>query len=1218
MPISSAEIAQLNGGFMSQSMGQMQYASMIGQGGQSDAMMGGAMNRMSSIGGPLMSGAMGMLGLDPMSLGLRAGMSALGSGAGLGGAALAGAGVALPVMAAGAAVHHAGSQMYTGAQQQQVMNNVLRQSFGFRNSGGGQGFDRGQMSSIGAMMREMTHDVGPGGELTSMSELTQLAGKMGQMGFAQGVRDVKDFSSKFKEMVKTLKTMAQDLGTTLEGAMEFAQASKSSGVFGMGRMQSFTAAARGATVAGGLAMSEVTGAASIGSQIARSVGGLGRQGAMAGIRTIGQIGVAQQMGVLSEEDVYNATGLTGAEGRQAFAASQMQRSASWLQSGRGRRLLASLAEKDGTLNEGNVQQLLTGGMSISETMRLDQQQLGKVGRANFIRNEGRLRGAALERLGGFLPALQLQEWAQSKGIDINNMDDRSMLFAQRQLGMGRDEMDAAMKMVNNMPQIIETQRRAEADDGYFQKLAQSRKQRGIEGVKNRFEQAKETINGKLQKMGQDIFNEGAEQIDQFIAKLTGAYMETYSKDVDDQYRALRGGSAGAGQKAFGLGRGGLTNAARQFATGPGLGAGPGAPGLLSQMKMGSDMSVSDALGGKGVGKRGTLENILFGGAAYQADVLTSIFSGQSDMSKLKAGGFHFGGVTTDAQAQAKLNQIQAMQRAAATGYNDGQVKMGASNGDWIRKAYARDEVTGRAEDRMDSFEKALMQHGSPQAKAAWANAKTPEQRAALMANLERGAGVKGEGSIANMLALPEGMRGLETGKFTSASEENKAYAAAMGGVKKSTGEKALAGAIEGTIQGVLGVGAIFTGGLSLAYGASARQGISDYSKGLAARITGSGEKEQAMGAFLKGAEGRNLISGLLTGDDESRRTARDQLAADLASGKKDDPTREMKQRMLDSSDYYNEVVKNGGKPLSDAQKKEWEKRNPGRSAADAEAGLGGMVKVLDATQKRDLARAARRARSDAEKEADKLSALGVYDAASGTLTSAKAAELSKMGKGALEYANAAIRQTNLERGLGGTEGSVAGDQAIFGDIQSIGAAQSDRLAHMSVKEKRALAQALGGEAGNEAGRSAAMEARLQGLSRRKGTAGAAAQILGVEGLTKEQLSKMDLTGAGAAQLLAGAGITDKDVVKQLQGGAKAGQGGLAEALRHIVESPEFREAQKKKQLENQESADPLQSAIKKNGEKANQLLEALVKSNAQAVTELAKLKEGDPEGKGKK
>jgi hypothetical protein len=505
MPMDSFQIAQLNSGFTGMYAGMRQYASQLGPGygaQQSPMMAEGAMgmvaNRAQAVGAPLFQGAMGMLGLDPVSLGLRGAMGAFGSGAGVLGAGAAGLGVAAASAIPMAAMGYAGSQVYAGMGQQQALNQTLRQNFSFQRPGG-QGFDSAQMAQIGGTMREMTHQFGPGGEVMGFRELTTLAGKMGQMGMAQGVRDVQEFGRKFKEMVSTLKTMAHDLGTTLEGALEFANAAKGSGVFGMRGAARFGADVRATAAAGGLALSEVTGAANIGAQISRSVGGLGRQGAGAGMRTIGQIGTAQQLGIISDEDIYNATGLSGAEGRQAYATSQMERTASFLRGGRGRRLLASVAGRDGSLNEDAVMQLMSGGMTIGETMRRDQQNLSRVGRANFIRNEGRLRGAAMERFGGFLPALQLQEWAQGKGIDINEMDDRSMLFAQRQLGMGRDEMDVAVRMVNNMPRIMQEMRQRGADDRYSRQVSEQQGLRGIEGVKRRFEQAREKIQGGSKK-----------------------------------------------------------------------------------------------------------------------------------------------------------------------------------------------------------------------------------------------------------------------------------------------------------------------------------------------------------------------------------------------------------------------------------------------------------------------------------------------------------------------------------------------------------------------------------------------------------------------------------------------------------------------------------------------------------------------------------------------
>lgn len=547
----------MNGGFQGMAMNQMAYANMIGQppgyyggshGGPNtmgDRLMGGAMNRGSAVGAPLMMGAMGMMGLDPMSLGLKAGIGAFTSGAGIGGALGAGALAAAPMAIGLAGAGYVGNQFMNGAQGQMQLNAGLRSSFNFQNQQGGQGFNRSDMTQIGGVLRSMTEQFGPGGEVTSFRELSSLTSKMGQMGLAQGVRDVQEFSKRFKEMVTSLKTMAKDLGTTLEGAMEFASAARGSGVFGMTNASKFATMARGTAVSGGLAMSEVTGAASIGSQISRSIGGLGSQGAIAGMRTIGQIGTAQQMGILSEEDIFNVTGMQGAEGRQAYAASQMQRTAGFLQSGRGRRVLASLAGKNGQLNESNVQELLTGGMTIGETMSKDKENLGQIGRANFIRNEGRLRGAAMARIGGFLPALQMMEWSRSKGIDINDMDDRSMLFAQRQLHMGRDEADQAIKMAQNLPNIMRQQRISSENDLVGQDYAQQRKQMGIEGIKTKFEQAREHINGKLQKVGQDVFNEGSEMIERFLNKLSGQYVQVMSEEADKAYRsAMYGGAVG--------------------------------------------------------------------------------------------------------------------------------------------------------------------------------------------------------------------------------------------------------------------------------------------------------------------------------------------------------------------------------------------------------------------------------------------------------------------------------------------------------------------------------------------------------------------------------------------------------------------------------------------------------------------------------------------------
>jgi hypothetical protein len=704
MPISSSEIAAMNGAYQGQAMNNQTYAGMIGQppgyygggGGMGDHMMGSAMNRGAAVGGPLAMGALGMMGMDPMSLGIKAGIGAFQGGAGVGGVLGAGAMAAAPAAIALASVAYMGNQMMTGAQGQMHLNTGMRQSFNFQNNQGGQGFNRSDMTQVGGMLRSMTEQFGPAGEVTNFRELSQLTAKMGQMGLAQGVKDVQEFGKRFKEMVTTLKTMAKDLGTTLEGAMEFANAAKGSGIFGMGAAGRFASMARATAVSGGLAMSEVTGAASIGSQISRSMGGLGNQGAMAGVRTIGQIGTAQQMGVLSEEDIYNVTGQGGAEGRQAYAASSMQRTAGFLQSGRGRRVLASLAGKGGTLNEGAVQQLMSGDMSLGETMRRDAENLHQIGRADFIRNEGRLRGAVMGRIGGFLPGLQMMEWAKSKGIDINDMDDKSMVFAGRQLHMGRDEVDQAIKMAQNLPSIIRQQHVSDEADQIGQKLAQGRKQVGIEGIKTRFAQAQEHVNGSLQKVGQDILNQGSETLERFVNSMLGVYVTSMNEDVDKIYKAAAYSSGGkaAAQALFGGGSAGLQAfkgkaGVSQSQVGPGAG--------FAQFNRG--------------GRDSDMFGATFGGSG--------LLHGEAARNKYEHAGFSFAAIdklqpaAQDAAHQSLMKQISLQTLATGAPPDASLLALGKANAGWMSEFYAKSLGGMNGQVRVDAFGKELLSHTEP-------------------------------------------------------------------------------------------------------------------------------------------------------------------------------------------------------------------------------------------------------------------------------------------------------------------------------------------------------------------------------------------------------------------------------------------------------------------------------------------------------------------------
>ena len=557
---------------MQQHAAMLQYSGMIEPHGfnyggyntrqQSESLAARGMNASSAIGGPAAMLGLGLMGLDPVSMGIRTGASVAG-GVGLGGAAMAGAAVGGGMALGLGAVSYMGNQVMQGMQQGQQFNNQMRQGYSFFNPGGnhGRGFSEGDIRSIGSSMRGMageggTFELGP-----SFNELGRLAANMGRMGLADGVRNAKEFTEKFHEMMKSVKTIAEDMGTSLEEAQKVMASLKGSGIFK--NQAGVSNAIRGASVAGGLATTEVTSMMNAGSQISRMFGGTGKQGAMGGIRSIEQVGMAVQTGALSEEDIYNATGLTGAEGRQAMAQQNMMQTGSFLKSSKGRWLLASLAGKDGQLNQSSVNDFLTGGMSVNDTRQAAHRNLAGVGRANFIRNEGRLRGAVMEEFGGMAPAMAMMGWAQGKGIDVHSMGDREMLFMQRQLGMGRDEMDSMMKMVRKMPELMQHRREMREEDASVREHGLRTQNSGIEGVKRKLEAARDKVNNEMQRAGQDILNVATDKISEWGNRIAGTYEEHIIQGVREAHRvAMMGGREGAtargslaGGSLGGLGKG---------------------------------------------------------------------------------------------------------------------------------------------------------------------------------------------------------------------------------------------------------------------------------------------------------------------------------------------------------------------------------------------------------------------------------------------------------------------------------------------------------------------------------------------------------------------------------------------------------------------------------------------------------------------------------------
>lgn len=1155
MPLSSAQIAQLNGSFTQQHMQNMQYAGMIqphgynfggyNTPGQNEGLASKALNTSSAIGAPAAMLGMGLMGLDPLSLGVRAGAGAMGAGAGFGGAAMAGAAAAGGMALGIGAVSYMGNQVMQGMQQGQQFNQSMRSGYSFFNPSGnhGRGFSESSIREIGGSMRGQA---GEGGMMElgpSFNELGRLASNMGRMGLADGVRNAKEFTEKFREMMKSVKTIAEDMGTTLEEAQKMMASMKGSGVF---RNQAgVSGAIRGASVSGGLATTEVTSMMNVGSQISRMFGGTGRQGAMGGIKAIEQVGIAQQVGALSEEDIYQATGQTGAEGRAAMAQQNMMQTGSFLKSSKGRWLMASLAGKDGKLNQSSVNDFLTGGMSVNDTRNAAHKNLAGVGRANFIRNEGRLRGSVMEEFGGMAPAMAMMGWAQGKGIDVHSMGDREMLFMQRQLGMGRDEMDSMMKMVRKMPEMMQHRRESAQEDMSVREHGVRAQNSGVEGVKRKLEAARDKVNNEMQKVGQDILNSATDAIASWGNRLAGTYEEHIIGGVREAQRAaMMGGSTGK-------------EASRQ---------------LLSSIK--------------GIG----------GGAA--------------------SGGGGLGGPRENFSQRRYIDHVDDLQFSARLGSAGGMggdlSSLVQSNMSGLKKAYADELGELGGEDRMAAFKRHFGK-GTDLGKKF--RGMSQREQATFMQQMEGEIGIK-NGRLSETFERPnfgagEGLPGLVGGgKYRTEAERTEAMGAGILGLSRTENDyDPFTGRIRGKKDHAL------SGDESKRAQAAGRLLDDPEMRKIAFdTLTGAKGADDRMNTAIANLKGMAAERGgieKLTVEEAGKLGALQsiQMSGELekavnAKGGLD---------KMGPSDWKALIAKRkaqvkaqGGDPDSVTQDSILSQANKvrGMAAAQQEAvvkQLAGQV-GRDSAQEMQLMRAGGIAKYKGSGKAEILS-----------LTDETRASLLKSGgQGAVQAAEMALQVQTLGRDAGNATTDEE-RRALLGQMHDKGGALYDQMAGMDVKSLRALGSSMAGtQTGGLASEMIMRGQAIEGGKRKLGAAGAIASQLGL------QLSAEDIAGlkgrdakGGAAAIAARLGVSnDEGFAKGLEEAiAAAGQkGGGIKGGALLKRALEGASDETKKKLEEQAKGNqsPDEKIIDKIGE-SNRYLEALVKSNAAAQSKLSEI-----------
>ena len=1240
MPITSDQVSSLISSNNQQMLQSMQQASFITQqsGGRSqgEGLMAHATNVGASIGGPIAMGAMAVAGLDPMSAGIRGGMAGFGA-AGIAGGALGAVGGAAAVGVPLMALQYGGQQMLQGMQQQQQLNSTLRQNYGFMGQTG-RGFSQGEMGSIGQMMRTQSGQIGAGGEITGFSELAQLAANMSRLGGAQNIRTAKDFTDKFQQMLKTIKEVATSMSTSLEQAQEVMGAMRNSGIFrGQGAV---AGQIKNVALAGGMATSEVTSMMGIGSQISRMVGGLGGAGAMGGMRAIAQVGQAQQAGLISEEDIYNATGQTGAEGRQAMAMQGMQRSASFLKGGLGRRMLASMAGRDGTLGAGTAEEIMGGGVGTGRTRQMWGQQLGKTGRANFILNEGRMRGAALEKFGGLADVAVMKGWLDDRGMD----DERQNIFMMRRLGVGRDELDTSLKMLQNLP-LMEQQKNLAADNaGWSQKLEQQRSRMGVSGIKRKLEEARHEVQNVLQQKGAEFYQEGANVLDRWVKTLTGDYVRTVDRDVGMAIKDVMRGT-GAISTAVAKSRFGLGGTLR--------GAAYGAQGVFG----GSSQSNIDAM--RVSGDIGRIQEAGFGGVLGTDRMM-------QNPAKLREG----------------LATIQKITGAYTEGSSDWRYgALGEGAREELRLSMAQGKFTGRGMGALSEFSTFLEKAQDPRLRSLankYGNA-SDEERARIRGDLMRGAGLGAQDAVA--MASPEMKAVLGQGGFRTETDQARAMgdymlsrSSAKDGALNQFAEKRgsqVGGAVKWGVRAaalLTPIGGMFTAA-DLISGGKISGWLGDVAGGITRRGyegpqgTISQGARDAAGRQLTTESGRNFALGALSRDEDVRKRTMDQLAmrnASLLADVNHDPNAmadavrgefETNRSTLMASDYAKLMESSGGKPSKDQMASLVQKHNAS-GWKDVEARSQMVIGSATEGQRRAQTEMFQRAGVSGRKElagfqeskltmGGVLSGKGIGLGAVGKLEAVSDARMQKAvgwdsslgaanlttGQQFLASMQAAAAQQSKITGLQGAEQT---DAAALGEARQLRQGGFDALGRMSVSEKLDLSRNLrtgGGAAGQalagEVSAQAGMHQQLQRAGSGERGDFMVGKLLNVK-LSKDEIGKLgadDLAGLIAGRKGIDLGTEEgkgfQEQVRQAISLQRQGKGGEAAGLlKGASESGAVQAAQKEKQEGSAREADPnfrkLESIDRNIGRLADVLTGEKGKKMQVEVTNIDQLKDPKP------
>jgi hypothetical protein len=508
------------------------------------------------LGAASIGAAMGMIGgparavLDPFTgagamynLGGRMKMGMMGS---LGMGALG----MLPSIGALAAGSHMIGSVVGGAQDQASIDRVLGQ-YNFINQGTGErGFSRQQSKAIGDMARQMQSLP----ELmTSMGELTRIMDKMGQMGLMQGMQNVTDFGNKFKESIKVLREMSKVMGTTMEEALPMFGEIRRSGIYSTSDILKNAMSRQIVGGLTGMSQGQVNQVAQVGAQLGFATGGSRAGGSRHAMRMAGQLGMANQMGIISNDDIVELTGMEGSAGIQALSQQLTHASYRMSRGALGTAMSIAMAEVGddgkftGKMDQELVEKFRRGEFSKSDMMRLARQRTSsRTAKMSYVANRDRLRS---EMAGSMGVEGQMQMLGTILGERGFQNPDALRIVSQN---FGLDEREAGLmvELGQKMPDIqVEMSQRGRQEARRIAQESFMKDNYSWDAVKRKASKRIENVvTEPFKQFGSDLRESISATVDDFVDEITGRYKIEVTKGMADIIRQSSAGASGAGAR----------------------------------------------------------------------------------------------------------------------------------------------------------------------------------------------------------------------------------------------------------------------------------------------------------------------------------------------------------------------------------------------------------------------------------------------------------------------------------------------------------------------------------------------------------------------------------------------------------------------------------------------------------------------------------------------